>query len=104
MLRQPQKALPVCLPQFLYGHLVRVMPAFGILLAPFPQLLVEFLEECDGKDRHKGIPPGISYLVFHVPFLICNVFILPETAVSPYKGDTMLVHCVEASIFLCFRK
>ena len=72
ILWQRQQALTVHLPQLLNGYFVLAVQALGILLTPFPQMLVELLKRGDRGHRYKGIAPAVSLLILHISLFVTS--------------------------------
>jgi len=64
----------------------------GILLAPFPQGLIEAVKGNNSRNRHKGISAAVTHLVFHVALLVsrCRITELcPKTVMQHKPGKTV---------------
>ena len=68
------------------------MQALGILLTPFPQMLVELLERGDRGYRYKGVAPAVPHLVLHIPlFIACRrvAELRPEPVMEHKPGESL---------------
>ena len=65
----------------------------GILLAPFPQGLIEAVKGNNSRNRHKGISAAVTHLVFHVAFFVAGCWI------AEFCAETVMHH--EAGKAVC---
>ena len=47
-----------------------VVVPLGVLLAPVPEIFIEILKGCNGRNRNKSVPAAVTHLVFYITLFI----------------------------------